>query len=338
MSSSNSNVFIGKYNKVLYNTILLGFSEYLPSWSLQSHTNSIKSSFNSCIADFDGIYTLSSFEFDDLFSLRVLYSKRKEKARYVRLHQDQVLERSDEVRSDSLLYALGGRLLITSSVSSQAWSVTNPLQDTIWPCTLLQWRSPKGVFSIPWFPFSDELAERVASLRLYCLSSPLVYLCDLYKSNSITTLPVYEVSLNPPESLYFFFVSVSIVSYLYGNDQNLNFTFSLHNSDSMNVFITQVFLQEFCDTQRTVPSAPLFTFSKGVPEDLKQESIATLPNVGFVTFSISYSFLTHVSSLVEEAYDVQELWVDCANHLLLQKLLELPLDDHQDVHAHRHEK
>lgn len=136
----------------------------------------------------------------------------------------------------------------------------------------------------------------------------------------------------------FFFVSVSIVSYLYGNDQNLNLTFSLHNSDSMNVFITQVFLQEFCDTQRTVPSAPLFTFSKGVPEDLKQESIATLPNVGFVTFSISYSFSTHVSSLVEEAYDVQELWVDCANHLLLQKLLELPLDDHQDVHAHRHEK
>ena len=94
---------------------------------------------------------------------------------------------------------------------------------------------------------------------------------------------------------------------MYGNDQNLNLTFSLHNSDSMNVFITQVFLQEFCDTQRTVPSAPLFTFSKGVPEDLKQESIATLPNVGFVTFSISYSFSTHVSSLVEEAYDVQEL-------------------------------
>ena len=142
----------------------------------------------------------------------------------------------------------------------------------------------------------------------------------------------------PSRISVFFFVSVSIVSYLYGNDQNLNLTFSLHNSDSMNVFITQVFLQEFCDTQRTVPSAPLFTFSKGVPEDLKQESIATLPNVGFVTFSISYSFSTHVSSLVEEAYDVQELWVDCANHLLLQKLLELPLDDHQDVHAHRHEK
>ena len=151
------------------------------------------------------VSTRSRLSSSMISSLRVLYSKRKEEARYVRFHQDQVLERSDEVRSDSLLYALGGRLLITSSVSFQAWSVTNPLQDTIWPCTLLQWRSPKGVFSISWFPFSDELAERVASLRLYCLSSPLVYLCDLYKSNSITTLPVYEVSLNPPESLYFIF-------------------------------------------------------------------------------------------------------------------------------------
>lgn len=137
----------------------------------------------------------------------------------------------------------------------------------------------------------ERCAQQLLSTRIYLLTGPLIdrliWLRDATASNKPNSTVVATAPVPPLLALQ---VRQLEHCWIIAKPDRVVVIFTIHLDDEVDVALGRAFCQEFAETGRKASDASLpctFTEPKDPPADLRAVQLAFVPNVGFLSFTLS---------------------------------------------------